>query len=115
MATPMVTNPKKVVTSNSELVDPRIYRQLIGSLMYLVNTMPYIYFSVNTLSYFMMELKQVHWITMKHVLNYLRGTMEYGLGYLGGDGVRLQGYSYLDWVGSTIDINITSRCYFSLG
>jgi hypothetical protein len=43
MATPMVTNLKKVITSDSELVDPRIYRQLIGSLMYLVNTRPDIY------------------------------------------------------------------------
>jgi hypothetical protein len=38
MATPMITNMKKVITSYSKLVDPRIYRKLIGSLMYLVNT-----------------------------------------------------------------------------
>jgi hypothetical protein len=89
MATPMVTNLKKVVTSDSELVDHRIYMQLIGSLMYLVNTRPDICFFVNTLSQFMVEPRQVHWIEMKHVLRYLRGTMEYGLRYLGGDGVRL--------------------------
>jgi hypothetical protein len=40
MATSMVTNLKKVITSDSELVDPKIYMQLIGSLMYLVNTKP---------------------------------------------------------------------------
>jgi hypothetical protein len=44
MTTPMVTNLKKVVTSDSNLVDPRIYRKLVGSLMYLVNTRPYICF-----------------------------------------------------------------------
>jgi hypothetical protein len=38
MYTPMVTNVKKVFTSNSELVDHKIYKQLIGTLMYLVNT-----------------------------------------------------------------------------
>jgi hypothetical protein len=89
MATPMVTNLKKVITSDSELVDPRIYRKLIGSLMYLVNTRLDICFVVNTLSQFMVELRKVHWIVMKHVLRYLRGTMEYGLRYLGGDGVDL--------------------------
>jgi hypothetical protein len=31
----------------------------------------------------------VHWIAVKHVLRDLRGTMEYELRYLGGDGVRL--------------------------
>jgi len=57
----------------------------------------------------------VHWVTMKHVLRHLRGTLEYGLRYLGGDGVRMHGYSDSDWVGSAIDRNSTSRCCFSLG
>jgi hypothetical protein len=98
MATPIITNLKKVITSYSEFLDPRIYRQLIGSLMYLFNTRPNICFVVNTLSQFMVELRQVHWVATKHVLTYLRGTMEYGLRYLGGDGVELQGYRDLDWV-----------------
>jgi hypothetical protein len=89
MVTPMVTNLKKVVTSDSNLVDTKVYRQWIGSLMYLVNTRPDICFVVNTLSQFMVELRQVHWIVAKHVIRYLRGTMEYGLRYIGGDGVRL--------------------------
>jgi hypothetical protein len=40
MTTPMLTNLKKLIdsTSNSDLVDPMMYMQLIGSLMYLVNT-----------------------------------------------------------------------------
>jgi hypothetical protein len=42
MATPMETNLKKLSdsTSDSDLVDPMMYRKLIGSLMYLVNTRP---------------------------------------------------------------------------
>jgi hypothetical protein len=113
MATPMVTNLKKVVTSNSELVDPRIYNQLIGSLMYLVNTKPNICFFFNTSSQFMVELRQVHWIAMTHVLRYMRGTMEYGLRYLGGDGVELQGDTDSYWERSVIDRKSTSRCCFS--
>ena len=50
MSTPMITNWKKLHASDSELVDPTLYRQLIGSLMYLVNTRPGICFAVNTLS-----------------------------------------------------------------
>jgi hypothetical protein len=38
MSTPMITNWQKINTSASPLVNPTLYRQLIGSLMYLVNT-----------------------------------------------------------------------------
>jgi hypothetical protein len=52
MDTPMTTDIRKVKDPNSDLVDPSLYRQLIGSLMYLVNTQPDICFVVNTLSQF---------------------------------------------------------------
>eukprot|EP00253_Pinus_taeda_P005800 PITA_05800 len=45
MSTPMITNWKKLHASDSELVDLTLYRQLIGSLMYLVNTRPNICFA----------------------------------------------------------------------
>jgi hypothetical protein len=76
MATPMITNWKKLHASDSELVNPTLYRQLIGSLMYLVNTRPDICFTVNTLSQFMMEPRRVHWVAAKHVLRYLQGTVD---------------------------------------
>jgi hypothetical protein len=40
IATPMETNMKKLSdsASDSDLVDPTMYRQLIASFMYLVNT-----------------------------------------------------------------------------
>ena len=44
MATPMITNWKKIDASWDKEVDPTLYRQLIGSLMYLVNTRAYICF-----------------------------------------------------------------------
>jgi hypothetical protein len=96
MATPMVTNLNFLSDSSSYLVDPTMYRQLIESLMYLVNTKPNIGFAVNTLSQYMVEPRHVHWIGTKHVLRYLHGTIGYGLRYLSDGEVKLQGYTDSD-------------------
>jgi hypothetical protein len=115
MTTPMITNWKKLHASESQLVDSTLYRQLIGSLMYLVNTRPDICFAVNTLSQFMVEPRRVHWVATKHVLRYLCGTVDYGLDYHRGDGVRLVGYTDSDWAGCVSDRKSTSGCCFGLG
>jgi hypothetical protein len=81
MSTPLVTNWRKIGAPDSKIVDPTVYCQLIGALMYLVNTQSHISFAVNSLSQFMVHPRRVHWIAMKHVLRYLSGTVEYGLLY----------------------------------
>ena len=50
MATPMDTNLNLLSDESSELVDMAQYRQIIGSLIYLANTSPFILFVVNILS-----------------------------------------------------------------
>jgi hypothetical protein len=114
MTTPMITNWKKLHASKSQSVDSTLYRQFIGSLMYLVNTRPDICFAVNTLSQFMVESRRVHWVAAKHVLRYLCGAVDYGLDYHRGDGVRLVGYTDSDWAGCVSDRKSTSGCCFGL-
>ena len=65
----------------SEAIDSTLYRQIIGSLMYLTNTRPDICFAVNTLSQYMVNPKHIHLIGAKHVMRYLKGTLDYGLRY----------------------------------
>jgi hypothetical protein len=49
VSTLMVTNMKKlsVSFSDSDEINPNLYRKLIGSLMYLVNTRPNIFYAVS--------------------------------------------------------------------
>jgi hypothetical protein len=117
MPTPIMMDLKKLseTSSNSCEIDPHLYRQLIGSLMYLVNTRPDICYAVNVLSQFMSQPRQTHWIAAKHVLRYLQGTAGYGLRYASCVDMRLQGYADADWVGSTVDRKSTSDCCFTLG
>ena len=65
---------------------------MIGSLMYLTNTRLDICFVVNTLSQFLTNPINVHLIAVKHILRYLRGTIDYGLKYEANWKINLEGY-----------------------
>jgi hypothetical protein len=82
--------------------------------MYLTNTRPDICFAVNTLSQFLVEPRRVHLVAAKHVMRYLKGTMDYGLNYDGDHDFTLIGYTDANWAGSVADRKSTSRCCFSL-
>ena len=85
MTTPMELNLNLLSVSSSESVDAMMYRQMICSLMYLTNTRPDICFVVNT-------LRHVHLIAAKHILRYLKGTVDYGLKYEVNQKINVKGY-----------------------
>ena len=72
LTTPMELNLKLLSDASSDSVDATMYRQMIGSLMYLTNAIPYISFVVNTFNQFLTDLRHVHLIAAKHILRYLR-------------------------------------------
>jgi hypothetical protein len=117
MPTSMVMYFKKINDSYTDLgeIDQHLYQQLIGSLMYIVNTRPNICYAVNVLSQFMSQPRQTHQIVVKHVLIYLRGTFGYGLRYDSSVDLILQGYADADWAGSIVDRKSISGCSFTLG
>ena len=96
----MASNLNLLSDSLSETVDATMYHQMIGSLMYLMNTRPDICFTVNPLSQFQMDPRDVHLIDAKHILRYLKGTVDYGLKYDVNQNINLHRYVYLDWEGS---------------
>ena len=77
----------------SEAVDATLYRHIIGSLMYLTNMRPDICFVVNTLSHYMVNPKHIHLSGAKHVMRYLKGTLDYGLTYASNGKIRLHGFT----------------------
>jgi hypothetical protein len=115
METPMNTNIRKVKDPDSDPVYTSLYQQLIESLMYLVNTRPNIFFVVNTLRQFQVELMHEHWITAKHVLRYICGKINYGLRYTTSNDIQFHGFTDSDWAGSAEDRKSTSGMCFGLG
>jgi hypothetical protein len=93
MYTPMETKLKLLVDTSPELVDATLCRQIIGSMMYLTNTRPNICFS---LSQYLVESRHVHIVATKHMMRYLKGTLDFGLYYTRDHDFRLYIYIYID-------------------
>ena len=69
---------KMDLSNNSDPVDSRKYREIIGSLIYLMTcARPDLSYAVGRLSQYLSEPRQQHWVAAKHILKYLRGTSHY--------------------------------------
>ena len=67
------------INSNVDgLANPRKYSKVIGSLIYLMTwTRPHLSYIVSKLSEYLSKPHEQHWIMVKHVLRYIKGTTEY--------------------------------------
>jgi len=115
METPLAGNWRKDDATSGEVVEATIYRKLVGSFMYLVNTQPNICFLVNQLSQEMVKETKICWKVAKHVLRYLRGTTQFGLWYKNTEGLKLQGFKDTYWARIPSDRKRTSGGIFSIG
>ena len=76
--------------------------------MYLTNTRPDICFVVNKLSQYMVEPRNVDLVATKHVMRYLKGTLDYVLTYVANCEFRLCVYTNSNLEESVEDRNNTS-------
>eukprot|EP00253_Pinus_taeda_P008405 PITA_08405 len=113
--TPLAGNWRKEDATSGEVVKATIYRQLVGSLIYLVNTQSNMCYEINQIIQEMVRPTKLYFKEIKHVLRYLRGTTQYGLWYRWTKGVKLQGFIDVDWVGNPFHRKSTSRGISNIG
>ena len=81
---PFPHNLKLNSTDGNALDNVTMYRELIGSLIHVMNyTRPDIAYSVSVLTRYMHNPRTTHWKAAKHVLRYLKGTTEMGIEFTG--------------------------------
>ena len=78
------------------LYDASLYRQLVGSLIYLIVTHPDISYAVHVVSQFMAALRSPHYVVVLKILRYLKGTIFDGLHFSSHSSLTLQAYSDAD-------------------
>ena len=102
--------------NNNEIENPKDYREIVGSLIYAMTcTRPDISWIVSKLSETLAKPKTQDLLAAKHVLRYLKGTVDYELCFRKTDEVlSLIAFSDSDWASSVEDRRSTTGYCFSL-
>ena len=80
--TPVELNAHLTPSGGGEpLSNPSLYRQLVGSLVYLTVTRPDISYAIHQVSQYLSALLSTHYAAVLHILRYLKGTLFHGLLY----------------------------------
>lgn len=113
--TPIEVGVKLMKDLSGADVNSTLYKQIVGSLMYLTATRPDISYAVSLISRYMEHPKESHLKVAKRILRYLKGTTELGLFYRKGDDLSLMGFTDSDYAGDFDDRKSTSGYVFMIG
>ena len=96
-------------------VDETYFKQMMGSLMYLIGTHPDIMFSISLISRYLAKPTELHLQAAKKILRYLKGTTNYGILYKKrGEEEELLAFTDSDYAGDIDDRKGTSGYMFLL-
>jgi hypothetical protein len=101
--TPIPLGTKLSKQDESPTMDSTLYKSLVGSLLYLTTTRPYIMYAVGFVSRFMVSPKDSHWKMAKRIRKYVADTLNFGLWFSQSEDNHLSGYTESDFAGSLDD------------
>lgn len=119
--TPMELNSVKVLKSidnnncKEEIDMENVpFLEAIGSLLYISQiSRPDIAYTINVLSSYCKNPKKQHWLAVKRVMRFLKGTIDYKLTYKKKLCHKLKGYSDADWANDPNDRRSITGCVFT--
>jgi hypothetical protein len=109
----MVSNGHLDLNEEGKSIDQKLYRSMIGSLLYLCVSRQDIMLSVCMCACFQTNPKECHFVAVKRILRYLVHTQNLGPWYPKGSFFYLFDYSNSDYAGCKVDQKSTSgSCQF---
>lgn len=97
------------------MIDPTLYRSIIGSLLYLTASRPDLCFSVGLCARYQSQPRESHLKAVKRIIRYVSGTTDFGIWYSKDSPLLLAGYSDADWAGDSDDRKSTTGGCFYIG
>ena len=113
-STPFVSQHKPSGSSATSLHDPTHFRSMVGALQYATFTRPDIQFAVNQVCQFMHSPSSNHLVAAKHILRYLKGSLDLGIFFQLGP-LHLTAFTDADRAGDPHDRRSTSGLTVFLG
>ncbi|CAL2226198.1 unnamed protein product [Prunus armeniaca] len=86
---PIVPGCKLSKDEKGAKVDASVFKQVVGSLMYLTTTRPDLMYGVSLISRFMSCPTEQHWLVAKRLLRYLKGMTSLGIFYKKGGPIQI--------------------------
>ncbi|GJY46978.1 putative ribonuclease H-like domain-containing protein [Tanacetum coccineum] len=112
-STPVDLEKPLVKDGDADNVDVHLYRSMIGSLMYLTASRPYIMFAVCACARFQVTPKTSHLLAVKRIFRYLKDKPTLSLWYSRDSPFELVAYTDSDYAGATLDRkSTTGGCQF---
>jgi hypothetical protein len=114
-STPFLSRVKLEDGRETPLVDNTLYKQLVGSLLYLTHSIPDLSYAVGAVSRFMQEPHELHWKDTKCILRYVQGTITFWIHYVADSTLYLIGFTDSNWASDNIDHKSTFGYSLSIG
>ncbi|XXG80205.1 hypothetical protein AAC387_Pa09g1131 [Persea americana] len=114
VSTPTELGLKLTKNGAGKKVDATLYKQIVGSLMYLTSTRPDIMHAVSLISRYMENPTAVNLLAAKRIFRYLKGTADFGILYKNGGESSLIGFSDSVYPGDLDDRKSTSGFVFMM-
>ncbi|XP_070025903.1 secreted RxLR effector protein 161-like [Nicotiana sylvestris] len=101
--TPIATATKLDIDEPGSYIDQKLYKGIIGSLLYLTASRSDIVFNVGLCARFQANPNEAHLTVVKRILRYLKCTTDLCLWYPKGSNFNLVGYADADYASFLVD------------
>ena len=113
--TPMAINHGLEIRERGKPANREQYQRLVGKLIYLAHTRPYIVYAVGVVSQFMHNPQVEHMDAAMRVVRYLKGSPGRGVVFRQNGNLEIQGYTDADWAGNSNGRRSTSGYFTMVG
>jgi hypothetical protein len=82
---------------HSPLVNSHLYCRMVGKLIFFTTTRPDLAYAMSSVSRYMAQPQSAHMDAVKHILRYVKQTIDYGLFYHSGVSPKVHDFTDANW------------------